>query len=69
MSQVLGYARESLMSLLLTLSFGTFFWHFLRLRVFGLRFFELRFLMYLYDRSFFKGDESPNDRSHFVLAP
>jgi len=29
MSQVLGYARESLMSLLLTLSFGTFFWHFL----------------------------------------
>ena len=28
MSQVLGYARESLMSLLLTLSFGTFFWHF-----------------------------------------
>jgi len=64
MSQVLGYARERSMSLLLTLSFGTFFWHFLRLRVFG-----LRFLMYLYDRSFFKGDESPNDRSHFVLAP
>ena len=68
MSQVLGYARERSMSLLLALSFGTFFgtffWHFLRLR-----FFELRVLMYLYDRSFFKGDESPNDRSNFVLAP
>jgi hypothetical protein len=64
MSQVLGYARERSMSLLLALFFDTFFWHFLRLR-----FFELRVLMYLYDRSFFKGDESPNDRSHFVLAP